>query len=223
MVSRAEERPVPAGRVSLRGSTLRRVLLPLARGFMHSIIRWRIENLELFPKRGPAILAANHITNWDGIVAYITFPRQLYIMAKEELYRNLFLRTALMALGVFPVSRGTMDWNSLEQAKLVLQAGNVLGIFPEGTRSKGRGLLPAKLGMAYIARETGIPIYPMAIYDTSEILAHFPRRANITMHICEPVLPGGGKSLRETTDAVMEAIAAVLPEDMRGAYGQAAA
>jgi 1-acyl-sn-glycerol-3-phosphate acyltransferase len=190
---------------------------------MHSIMRWRIENLELFPKRGPAILAANHITNWDGIVAYITFPRQLYIMAKEELYRNAFLRAALMALGVFPVSRGTMDWNSLEQAKLVLQAGNVLGIFPEGTRSKGRGLLPAKLGMAYIARETGIPIYPMAIYDTSEIFTHFPRRANVTMHICEPVMPGGGNSLRQTTDAVMEAIAAVLPEDMRGAYGQVAA
>lgn len=222
MLSRAQESPVTVGKVSLHGSTLRRVLLPLARGFMHSIARWKIENLEIFPKRGAAILAANHITIWDGIVAYILFPRQLYIMAKEELYRNPFLRTALLALGVFPVSRGTMDWNSLEQAKLVLESGNVLGIFPEGTRSRGKGLLPAKLGMAYIARETNVPIYPMAIYGTSEIFAHFPRRANIIMHICDPVLPGGGNSLRQTTDAVMEAIAAVLPEDMRGVYGQTA-
>ena len=93
-------------------------------------------------------------------------------------------------------------------------------MFPEGTRSKGRGLGVAKTGTARLALDANCPVVPMAVIGTDGFFEHFPRRTHVTITILPPILPKSGETPLALMDRIMFALAAGLPENMRGVYAE---
>ncbi|MBM3144735.1 MAG: 1-acyl-sn-glycerol-3-phosphate acyltransferase [Chloroflexi bacterium] len=186
---------------------------------------WFISDLEFIgpenlPKEGPVVLACNHVTNYDVVPMQLSIPRTLFYMAKEELHRNPIMDSILRKCGAFPVYRGAKDEWAKRHAEKVLEHGQVLGMFPEGTRSRGRGLKTAKTGVARIALKAHCPIVPMAVVGTHKMFENFPRRTKITVSIGEPIYPRPDEGPLELTDRVMFAIAGMLPPELRGVYAE---
>ena len=103
-------------------------------------------------------------------------------------------------------------------SKKILLAGQVLGMFPEGTRSRGRGLRVAKTGAARLAIELGCPIIPVGIDGSHTFFKQFPRRNQVKMSIGEPLWAEPGELPIGLTDRVMFELARNLPEQLRGVY-----
>lgn len=122
------------------------------------------------PAEGAAIAAGNHIHFADPIFLYFAQKRQLRFMAKAELFKNPVLGWICKGYGAFPVERGTGDTESVNTAFHVLEEGKVLGIFPEGTRSKSGVIGRGKTGTIHIAHQSGAPIYPFAVFSQKSAL-----------------------------------------------------
>jgi len=150
----------------------------------------------------------------------LSLPRPIFFMAKAELFKFPLMDVALRNLGAFPVYRGEKDGWAMKHAHKVLEQGQTLGIFPEGTRNKSRGLGLAKTGTARLALETKSPIVPMIVIGTDGFFKHFPRRANVTVELLPPLLPHPGETPLSLTDRLMFRMAAELPEEMRGVYAE---
>ena len=116
------------------------------------------------PKDGAYIVCANHISMVDiPIVAGIGRKRWIYFMAKKELFENKFTNWLLTNMSAFPVDRGNADIVSIRTAARYLKNGNILGIFPQGTRSIGDERLPGRKGPSMLAAMTGAKIIPILI------------------------------------------------------------
>ena len=118
------------------------------------------ENIE---KGKPYILCANHTSNWDPPILYTATKREMYMMAKEELFKNRFIYWFAKKTNIFPVKRGKQDIESMRKSLQVLKDNKILAIFPEGTRNgiEKRGKL--QNGPAYLAARTGVEIVPVYI------------------------------------------------------------
>jgi len=126
--------------------------------------------MENIPATGPAILAPNHRAHVDPPYMSLVSDRQIYYMAKEELFTtNDRFGRFLYQLGAFPVRRGEADRAALRMAVNLLKQGHLVCIFPEGTRSFDDSLLVAEKGFALIAKQTGAPIIPIALEGTHRI------------------------------------------------------
>jgi 1-acyl-sn-glycerol-3-phosphate acyltransferase len=167
----------------------------------------------------------------DPILLLISFPRWVSFMAKEELFRNPFLRPILRCAQVFVVRRqGTTaeKRQAIEQAKDLLHKGLVIGMFPEGKRSREGELLPGRTGTARIASQTGVFLVPVGITGTDKIkgISWLWRRPHIVVNIGQPFrLPSFDGRLNKTqlqllTTQLMNEIAALLPPEYQGAYGE---
>jgi 1-acyl-sn-glycerol-3-phosphate acyltransferase len=198
---------------------VRRFLLGLARQFFRAFMVLEVEGLENFPVDGPVIIAANHITNFDVFPMEFSVPRAICYMGKAELF-NTPLDPLLRVLCAFPVIRGEKDEWALRHARKVLANGYTLGMFPEGTRSKGRGLAVAKTGTARMAIEMNCPIMPMIVVGTDHLFKQFPRRSRVTIKMFPPIWPTPGDTPLSLTDHLMFTLAAGLPESMRGVYAE---
>jgi 1-acyl-sn-glycerol-3-phosphate acyltransferase len=173
------------------------------------------------PRQGAFIVAANHLSWTDIPLIPMHFPRKVIYMAKEEYFTGkLFWLVRL--LGSFPVKRGEGDRQALRTGEEQLKKGNILVIFPEGTRSRTRTLAKAHAGMGMIALRTGVPVVPVAIWGSENALKKF--RAPVTISYGEPIVfkPKGKKITRadidEATETVMHKIAAMMPAEYRGVY-----
>lgn len=127
-------------------------------------LRIKCEGVENIPKEGSFILACNHIHFVDPAVLLAFFPRPIHFMAKAEAFKNKLAAWFLTHLNVFPVNRGRSDKSSVDYAVKLIENGHVLGIFPEGTRSKDLKPQKAKAGVALIARQTKADILPASVY-----------------------------------------------------------
>lgn len=132
-------------------------------GVLKPLYRIEVIGTEHFPKEGGVLLCANHISNLDPPVVGITAPRPIHFMAKEELFRAPVLKTLLPPLHAFPVKRGMSDRQALRTGIDVLKQGHVLGIFPEGTRSKDGKLQKGLSGVGFFALRTDAQVVPCAI------------------------------------------------------------
>lgn len=197
---------------------LRRVVTVVLTGAFRLFMDLEVEGVERVPAAGGVVLAANHMTNFDVIPMQIALPRLIFFMGKEELFRNPILDAVFRRMGGFPVQRGAQDEWALEHARKVLEHGQVLGIFPEGRRSKGRGLGPGKTGAARLALKTGCPIVPFAIDGTQHLFKNFGRRQPVTVRLGEPMIPDPDMSPLALTDHLMFALADLLPRELRGVY-----
>jgi len=203
------------------------VLMILSRIFLS----WELRGGKNVPPTGPLIVIANHVHLLDPVLLALSSSRWISFMAKEELFRNPFLRPILRWLRVFVVRRqGTTAEKRqvIEQAQDMLNGGLVLGMFPEGKRSREGRLLPGKTGSARIASQTGVLLLPVGIIGTDKIrgISWLWRRPHIIVNIGQPFrLPSFDGKLNKTqiellTTHLMSEIAALLPPEYQGAYSE---
>ncbi len=196
----------------------RRAMLALVRVLFRPVMKLCVEGLENVPVQGGCILACNHLSNWDVFAMQLALPRTIFFMGKAELFRVAPLGAVLRDFGAFPVYRGEKDAWALMHARRVLDAGQVLGMFPEGHRSKGRGLLPAKTGTARLALESNCAILPMAITGSDKLLHSFPRRTEVRVAFLPLLHAREDETPEDLTTRLMFRLAAALPPELRGAY-----
>ena len=127
------------------------------------LYRIKVIGLENLPHEGGYILAANHRCLLDPIFIAAELKNRVYFMAKKELFWFPF-NLLLHALGAFPVKRGEGDHSAVEKADNIIKEKKILGIFPEGTRSKTGEPLRPKSGIAVIAKDTKADILPVGIH-----------------------------------------------------------
>ena len=138
----------------------------LIRGFMIIFCRLKIIGAENIPRKGAMILASNHISAVDPPFLGSSVNRQLFYMAKKELFRNFMLKTLIKNLNTIPVDRGIFDRNALQKSVEILKNGDGLIMFPEGTRSKNGKLGRGKPGIGILARSAAVPIVPAYIHNS---------------------------------------------------------
>ena len=127
------------------------------------IYRFDIKGLEHFPETGGILVCSNHIDALDPPVVGITAPRPVHFMAKEELFNMPILKPLLPKLNAFPVKRGLSDREALRRALALLKNGDVMGLFPEGTRSKDGKLGKGFSGAGFFALKGDADVVPCAI------------------------------------------------------------
>ncbi len=152
------------------------ILFPLFKLFY----RFRAEGQEHVPA-GPVVLVANHQSYLDPIVVGLALSRQVYFVAKEELFQVPFFGWFIRQLHAFPLKRGGADRQALRTSLAHLKADRLVLIFPEGTRHRETGVSDGMPGAAFIAYKAGAPLVPTAIKNTEKVfptgtrLPRFPR------------------------------------------------
>ena len=194
--------------------------MTLVRSIFVPILKLDVQGLGNLPPEGAAILVANHVTNFDVFPMQFALPRVIFFMGKADLFKNPIMDVLIRNLSGFPVNRGEKDLWAMNHALKVLRHGQVLGMFPEGARSKGRGLSVAKTGSARLAIEAGCPIVPMTILGSDRFFRRFPRRTRVLISILPPLTPEHGENPLALTDRMMFTLARALPEEMRGVYAE---
>ncbi len=190
--------------------------------------RLEVEGREHVPPRGGVVLACNHPGGLDVVFLGYASPRQIYYMAKYELFQIHPLFSAFIrAAGAFPIRRGQKDLEAIAYAIQLVKQGKVLGMFPEGTRNHGRGLKRGKPGTVRIAMAAGAPIVPAAVIGVPEWHRSWYRlgpRPKVTVRFGPPLFfPNDTEDpdiIQERTDQVMLAIARLLPPDQWGVYAE---
>ena len=131
---------------------------------------------------GGVLLASNHRSFLDPFVIGCCVRRPIYFVAKQELFENRFAGWLLNCLGAFPVRRGESDEQSMATALALLERGEAVVIFPEGTRHRSGPLHPPKRGVGRLALESGAPVVPIAVTGTERArrgLVFLPVRVDI--------------------------------------------
>ncbi|MDA8309379.1 MAG: lysophospholipid acyltransferase family protein [Actinomycetota bacterium] len=182
------------------------------------------------PLEGPAIIAPVHRSFADFAFSAFLTRRKLFFMAKDELWRSRALGRLLAALGAFPVHREAADREALRRAQEVLCRGQLLVLFPEGTRRSGETVAELHEGAAFLAARTGAPIVPVGIGGSDVSMPkgrRIPKRLRIRVVVGEPIPPPARSAhgrvprshLHATTEALRAAIQAVYDE-ARGDFEQ---
>src|SRR5574337_113335 len=166
-----------AGSLNLK-KAMGRCAFTLARllclGVAKVAFRLHVEGQEFIPRTGPVILASNHVSYIDPIIIGIAVRRPVRFMAKKELFRFQLFGWLIRQFGAFPVNRDRTNLQAFKRAISLLEAGEIVAIFPEGTRGDGIHLRPAKPGIGLIAARTGAPVIPVRHRGTEKV---FPRGA----------------------------------------------
>jgi 1-acyl-sn-glycerol-3-phosphate acyltransferase len=160
------------------------------------------------------------LSEFDMFPMQFAMQRLIFFMGKAELFRNPVLAAAYRQLGGFPVERGARDPWAYQHALRVLEHGQVLGLFPEGTRSRKHGLLPAKTGAARLAIEARCPVVLVAVEGTQRMFKRSLRRTPVNITMSEPYYPVQGVSALEFMDHLMFTLADMLPAELRGVYAE---
>ncbi len=140
-------------------AVLKVILWPIYR-----LLFWySVEGLENIPKTGGYIFCSNHVSALDPAMWVLVSRRRIHFMAKEELFKNKIAAAFLKSVDVFAIKRGSKDMSSINFATEIVKQGEILGIYPEGTRSKDGRPGRAKSGVAFIANATGADVIPAAV------------------------------------------------------------
>jgi len=201
-------------------TTFHRVLVATIKAIFKSLMKMEVTGMENLPKKGAVIVAANHVTNMDIFPMQLALNRPIFFMGKAELFQNSLVHYLFRNLGAFPVYRGERDEWAFQHSLRLLHAGQVLGMFPEGTRSRGRGLKVAKTGAARLSIDVQCPLIPMSIDGSQRFFKGFPRRNQVTIIIGEEILPEKGELPISLTDRLMFQMARNLPVELRGVYAE---
>ena len=189
---------------------------------------FNVEGVENVPRTGPLIVCPNHFGTIDPPMVPAFMPRSdTWNMAKSEYFRKRWMRWLFTAYQAFPVVRHSADRVALRRSFDLLRAGHVLVMYPEGTRVESGVLSAPEPGAGFIAQKAGCPVLPVAVTGTRECLPKgrwWPRRVPVKVRFGKPFLvplkrPTGERiSHAEASDAIMVAIAELLPPDKRGLY-----
>jgi 1-acyl-sn-glycerol-3-phosphate acyltransferase len=187
---------------------------------------FKIQGKENIPQEGPLLIVSNHLSVGDPVFIGTSMRRKVIFMAKEEIFRNPLAGYFIRQFGAFPVYRGGASIEALRQAKRILEQGKVLGMFPEGKRSKSQSLIPGQKGSAMIANN-GVTILPLGITGSEAIYGYrwIWKRPRVTLVVGQPfTLPRievlTKTQLEERTEIIMRRIAELLPVSYRGEYAR---
>lgn len=186
--------------------------------------RVRVVGRERLPRAGGFILAPSHRSMMDIPFLALVTPRRIRFMGKAPLFRIPVLGPAFRALGGFPVQRDGTDRKAVRESAAMLRAGEVLAVYPEGTRKHGPKIQPLQPGAAYLALRSGVPVVPVGIAGSEEILrAHgrrvprFGRAAVVVGHPIEPpALPTA-----HVPRAEVEALTARIADELQAVFDEA--
>jgi 1-acyl-sn-glycerol-3-phosphate acyltransferase len=183
--------------------------------------------LSRIPDRGPLIILGNHVNFLEVPLLYVYFqPRPVLGFAKAETWDNPAKRFLFDLGGAIPLNRGEADVTAFRQALRVLEAGHILAVAPEGTRS-GHGRLQVGLpGSVFLALRTGAPLLPVVHYGGERFWHNLSRLRRTDFHVVvgQPFFldPGGvkvtGRVRQQMTQEIMYQMAALLPPPYRGVY-----
>ncbi|MBQ7385855.1 MAG: 1-acyl-sn-glycerol-3-phosphate acyltransferase [Ruminococcus sp.] len=194
------------------------VLVFILRFPLFLIFRYKHINKNNIPKEGRYIIASNHISGPDCIFVGLGQKRYIRFMAKAELFENKFLSWFFTKMGAFPVNRGKGDTSAINNAKEMIDNGETLGIFIEGTRSKTGEFLKPKSGAVMIAHQMDCKIVPCAI-SCKGIKPSFWRRKYV--HFGEPVTveelgvtKASPREYRDASRKLMDIIADLRKQDI---------
>jgi 1-acyl-sn-glycerol-3-phosphate acyltransferase len=187
----------------------------------------RVEGLSNLPPTGRFLLVFNHLSNFDPHLIFTLVERPDAAGLVAANYRhNSAARFLVESTGGLWLRRGDGDRATLRAALSLLEDGWMIGIAPEGGRSRTGGLREGRPGPAFLAIRTGAPVVPVAVTGTERISRSLPRmrRTRVTIRFGSPFLlpamPSRGRKqhLRAATDTIMCRIAALLPSEYRGVY-----
>ncbi|WP_027720073.1 MULTISPECIES: lysophospholipid acyltransferase family protein [unclassified Desulfurobacterium] len=167
------------------------IWLKTAGALIAKLGRLQVEGEENIPEEGPVLVVSNHRSFVDPpLVAYAVMKRPVFFMAKEELFKTPILSSLIKHWGNgFPVKRGSSDLKALKTALAVLKKGELLAIFPEGTRAPTGKFLKPKIGAGMIAVKANVPVVPCLITGSENLLpkgAKFLRPANVKIKFGKP-------------------------------------
>lgn len=179
--------------------------------------RMRVHGAAHVPPTGAALLAPNHKSFLDPFLIAIALPRPVRYMAKTEIFHGALLSTVLPRLGAFPVRRGAADAEALETARAILEQGELVVVFPEGTRVDDAHELGAPHhGAGRLAVETGAPIVPAAITGTDGLwLGPLPRPRRVQLTFLPPLDPA---AVARSPDAARALVDDALWPEVQWAY-----
>jgi len=193
----------------------------------HLVCRYRVYGRERVPLTGPLLIVANHLSWYDPLLLGVILPRRIWFFGKEEIFRWPVVGGIARMTGQIAVERGSSDRTALEKALAYLREGHALMIFPEGTVERQERMIAARTGVAMLALRSSAPVLPIAHSGTRRILrslrSWFPRvKVKIgTPYV--PVLPAGSARkarLQIVANEMMQHIAEMLPQEVRGVYGR---
>ncbi|NMN02238.1 lysophospholipid acyltransferase family protein [Bifidobacterium panos] len=196
-----------------------------------------VEGLDNIPRKGGAIIAANHLAVIDDALIPITCPRMVHFMGKAEYFegkgiKGRFKKWWFTSVGVFPVDRsgGNKSLGALEHAREIIEEGHLFGIHIEGTRSPDGRLYKGHTGVARLALETGCPIVPTAIIGSRELQEPgtvIPKKGKTQVLYGKPIEVTKKAAedithddLRSLTDQVTVAIGAMSGQEYVDEYAQ---
>ena len=178
------------------------------------IFRLKIIGSKNIPKTGSFVIVANHSSLLDGFVLISSVKPKVTFMSAAHLFKIPFVGNILRGVGAIPVQGKGSDIKLIKEAMKVLQAGGVLGIFPEGRIVNEKDGFSAKAGAAYLAIKADVPIIPMAIKGADKALpagAKFPKLNKIEVKIGKPIFSSkeiklNKKILEDTVNSYMKEI-----------------
>jgi 1-acyl-sn-glycerol-3-phosphate acyltransferase len=150
--------------------------------------RLQVEGLEALPESGPLLVVGNHDSHWDPLMVGMAAVkrRQIRALAKSELWKVRGLAPILNGMGQIPIERGKGDKEALARAIEALRAGVCIGVFPEGTRSRGK-VLRARSGVGRLALEVPEAHVTLVAIEGTSDLTGFPRRPRVRIRFFDPV------------------------------------
>lgn len=186
-----------------------RVVRAVAKPFVALLFRVKYIGTENIPSDGGIVLCCNHTSLTDVAFLAVSCKRQIFFMAKEELFRNKLLRWFFTKMGAFAVMRGKGDVGALEHAERIVSDGGVMGIFPEGKRILNSPPARAKTGAAVIVSRAQVPVVPASIYHEGGMKL-FKR---VTVRYGKPIMPSqlafsdnSRSEIRRVSDTIMSEI-----------------
>jgi 1-acyl-sn-glycerol-3-phosphate acyltransferase len=149
--------------------------------------RLQVEGVETLPTSGPLLLVGNHDSHWDPVMVGVAAikRRQIRALAKSDLWKIRPLAPILNGMGQVPIVRGAGDKEALAKAIEILRAGACIGVFPEGTRSRGK-VLRARSGLGRLALEVPEAHVSLVAIEGTADLTGFPRRPRIRLRFFDP-------------------------------------
>lgn len=196
------------------------------------LTRMTVVGRENIPAKGPYIVTLNHTSVADTPLLLMGFPLVEWRFFAGEKWRSHPVYGPIMAwLGAIYINRGEVDRQGLRDAMAAIEQGVVFGLAPEGSRSKNGQMQEAKVGAAYLASRSGVPILPVSFQNNDRLFANFKRlrRTDVILTIGEPyTLPeigrrAKGSDLAAFTHLIMVKIAALLPPRYHGIYANSPA
>ncbi len=177
-------------RVDAGFTPIYRLLRLLVHGLNRLLFRTTVDGAGRVPAEGPVIIAPVHRSFIDFFVASEVTDRKLHYMAKDSLWKHGLLAKVLPSVGAFPVNRESADREALRRAQQVLDAGEVLILFPEGERRSGPVVEDLNEGVAFLAARTGATVIPVGIAGSSSVMPkgkRVPRPQHIHLVVGEPI------------------------------------